>query len=79
MGEFTAEITDRIRGVAEALRQAEESGDDAGIQAHEAEMDDLRRIAAEHDVAVPEVAQETGSAEDGASDAGDAESGRPGH
>lgn len=56
MGEFAAQITHRLHGAAEALRLAKATGDTMGVQTHDAELDDLRRLAAEHGVELPESA-----------------------
>jgi len=54
MGEFATEITERLRRAAEAVRRAEDADDDVGVQAHRSELDDLRRLARDHGVAVPD-------------------------
>ncbi|MGH8868472.1 MAG: hypothetical protein ACRDYU_10795 [Actinomycetes bacterium] len=60
MGEFTAEITERLRSITEELRLAEAAGDDFGVQSHGFALDDLRRIAAEHGVPEDGVAEQPG-------------------
>lgn len=52
MDAFTAGILQRIRNTEQDLRQALESGDDFLAELEQSELDDLRRLAAEHGVDV---------------------------
>lgn len=52
MDAFTAGILQRIRSTESDLYAARESGDDFLAEVEEAELDDLRRLAAEHGVEV---------------------------
>lgn len=52
MDAFTAGILQRIRSTESDLHAARESGDDFLAEVEEAELDDLRRLAAEHGVEV---------------------------
>lgn len=52
MDAFTAGILQRIRNTESDLHRARESGDDYLVDVEEAELDDLRRLAAEHGVEV---------------------------
>ena len=54
MGQFTASIQERIRDEEAALRSAYEGGDDYLVEVHRGELDDLRRLASEHGVALTE-------------------------
>ncbi len=57
MDAFTTGITQRIRTTESDLSRARETGDDFLAEVEQAELDDLRRIAAEHGVEViPKVA-----------------------
>lgn len=57
MDAFTTGITQRIRSTESDLNRARESGDDYLIEVEQGELDDLRRIAADHGVEVaPKVA-----------------------
>ena len=50
MGELAAMIEQRIAEAAESLRTARAEGDAFLVDAREAEIDDLRRIANEHGI-----------------------------
>jgi hypothetical protein len=50
MDAFTAGILQRIRATESDLDRARESGDDFLAEVEESELDDLRRLAAEHGV-----------------------------
>lgn len=52
MSEFTAGIQRRIAESGETLRRALAAGDDFGADLAQADLDDLRRIAADHGVEV---------------------------
>lgn len=57
MDAFITGITQRIRSTESDLSRARETGDDYLAEVEQAELDDLRRIAAEHGVEVrPKVA-----------------------
>jgi len=50
MNAFTAGILERIQHAEQDLRHAQESGDDFLAEVELGELDDLRRLAAEHGV-----------------------------
>jgi hypothetical protein len=50
MGELAAMIEQRIAEASESLRTARAEGDAFLVDAREAEIDDLRRIANEHGI-----------------------------
>ncbi|GAA2399162.1 hypothetical protein GCM10010420_26950 [Streptomyces glaucosporus] len=52
MDAFTAGILQRIRNTESDLIRARESGDDYLVDVEQAELDDLRRLAAEYGVEV---------------------------
>jgi hypothetical protein len=52
MDAFTAGILQRIRTTESDLRRARESGDDFLVDVEQSELEDLRRLAAEHGVQV---------------------------
>ncbi|WP_165989102.1 hypothetical protein [Streptomyces sp. YIM 98790] len=52
MDAFTAGIMQRIRNTESNLHRAREAGDVYAIDVEQAELEDLRRIAAEHGVHV---------------------------
>jgi hypothetical protein len=52
MDAFTAGLLQRIKTTESDLTRARESGDDFLVEVEEAELDDLRRLAAEHGVEV---------------------------
>ncbi|GEB50021.1 MULTISPECIES: hypothetical protein [Streptomyces] len=52
MDAFTAGILQRIRTTESDLHRARESGDDFLVDVEQAELEDLRRLAAEHGVEV---------------------------
>ncbi|GAA2448806.1 MULTISPECIES: hypothetical protein [Streptomyces] len=52
MDAFTAGILQRIRNTESDLIRARESGDDFLVDVEQAELDDLRRLAAEYGVEV---------------------------
>lgn len=52
MDAFTAGILQRIRSTESDLDRARLSGDDFLVEVEQAELDDLRRLAAEHGVEV---------------------------
>ncbi|WP_405722170.1 hypothetical protein OG607_11420 [Streptomyces sp. NBC_01537] len=57
MDAFTTGILQRIHSTEYDLRLARESGDDFLAEVEQAELDDLRRLAAEHGVEVlPKIA-----------------------
>jgi hypothetical protein len=59
MDAFTAGILQRIRSTQSDLHAARESGDDFLVDVEQAELEDLRRIAADHGVDVDRVSRET--------------------
>ena len=58
MDAFTAGILQRIRSTQSDLHAARESGDDFLADVEQAELEDLRRIAADHGVDVDRVSRE---------------------
>lgn len=56
MDAFTAGILQRIRSTESDLRDALQSGDDYLADVEQAELEDLRRLAAEHGIRVPQSA-----------------------
>lgn len=56
MDAFTAGILQRIKNAEDDLRRALESGDDFLAEVEQSELEDLRRLAAEHGI---ETAQRT--------------------
>lgn len=52
MDAFTAGILHRIRTTETDLTRARESGDDFLVDVEQSELEDLRRLAAEHGVEV---------------------------
>ncbi|UGY94066.1 hypothetical protein [Streptomyces gobiensis] len=52
MDAFTAGILQRIKSTETDLHRARESGDDFLAEVEQAELEDLRRLAAEHGVEV---------------------------
>jgi hypothetical protein len=52
MDAFTTGIMQRIQNAENDLHHARETGDDYLVEVELAELDDLRRLAAEHGVAV---------------------------
>lgn len=52
MDAFTAGILQRIRSTESDLDRARLTGDDFLVEVEQAELDDLRRLAAEHGVQV---------------------------
>jgi hypothetical protein len=57
MDAFTTGILQRIHATESDLRRARETGDDFLAEVEQGELDDLRRLAAEHGVDVrPKVA-----------------------
>jgi hypothetical protein len=50
MDAFTAGILQRIRNAEQDLHRALESGDDFLAEVEQSELDDLRRLAAEHGI-----------------------------
>lgn len=53
MGEFVTEITRRLREAHASLHAARAEGDDFLVEARIAEIEDLQRLAARHDVPLP--------------------------
>ncbi|WP_175499972.1 MULTISPECIES: hypothetical protein [unclassified Streptomyces] len=55
MDAFTAGLLQRIRATESDLTRARASGDEFLVDVEQAELDDLRRLAAEHGVEVTSV------------------------
>ena len=53
MGELTVTIHQRLSDAYDSLRTARDTGDDLLIDAQQAEIDDLRRTAADHGIDLP--------------------------
>jgi hypothetical protein len=56
MDAFTTGIIQRIQSTETDLIRARESGDDFLVEVEQGELDDLRRLAAEHGVEVQRIA-----------------------
>ncbi|MFF2652730.1 hypothetical protein [Streptomyces sp. NPDC058045] len=52
MDAFTAGLLQRIRAAESEMDRARETGDDFLVEVEQGELDDLRRLAAEHGVEV---------------------------
>ena len=52
MDAFTAGILQRIKKAENELDRAREEGDEFGVEVEQDELDDLRRLAADHGVEV---------------------------
>ncbi|MCX4659650.1 hypothetical protein GT204_17080 [Streptomyces sp. SID4919] len=52
MDAFTAGLVQRIRATESDLTRARETGDEFLVEVEQSELDDLRRLAAEHGVQV---------------------------
>lgn len=52
MDAFTAGILQRIKKAENELDRAREEGDEFGVEVEQEELDDLRRLAADHGVEV---------------------------
>jgi hypothetical protein len=50
MGEFIAELTNRVVGAAAAMQRAHEAGDDYAVTVHRGDLDELLRLAAANGV-----------------------------
>lgn len=50
MSEFGTEVRERIAETLRQLEEADESGDEYGVQVHSGRLETLRRLAAEHGV-----------------------------
>ncbi|SEK90010.1 hypothetical protein [Streptacidiphilus jiangxiensis] len=59
MDAFTAGILQRIRTAEQDLHRALESGDDFLAEVEQSELDDLRRLAAEHGIELMPAAPRT--------------------
>ncbi|MFD4997065.1 hypothetical protein [Streptomyces buecherae] len=59
MDAFTAGLLQRIEATETDLTRARETGDDFLVEVEQAELDDLRRLAAEHGVQVTATATAT--------------------
>ena len=56
MGDLSTTIHQRLSDAYESLRVARDTGDDLLVEAQRAEIDDLRRTAANHGIDVPRCA-----------------------
>ncbi len=56
MGEFIAELSNRVLGAAAALRRAYEAGDHYAVTVHRDDLDELLRLAAANGVSVADPA-----------------------
>ncbi|WP_369052356.1 hypothetical protein [Kineococcus terrestris] len=52
---FVAELTERVRRTRTTIEAAAAAGEDDLVEAHLAELESLVRLAAAHDVALPDV------------------------
>jgi hypothetical protein len=57
MTEFHTEMRDRAATAVESLREAQASGDDYLVEVREAELENLARLATDHGLRIPELAQ----------------------
>ena len=55
MTEFHSQLTARVHETVASLTAAESSGDDYSVQVHRADLENIARIAREHDVVLPEL------------------------
>ena len=55
MTEFHAEMRDRAVTAVQSLRAAQDSGDDFLVEAQQAELENLARLAEEHGLRIPEL------------------------
>lgn len=53
MSEFANEITDRVARASSSLQDARVNGDDYLVEVRVGELEELARVAADHDVEVP--------------------------
>lgn len=53
MGELRTTIHERLAEAYEAIRSARTAGDDFMVEARKAEIEDLHRIALDHDIELP--------------------------
>jgi hypothetical protein len=56
VGELTATIQQRLSDAYDSMRTARDTGDDLLVEAQRGEIDDLRRIAANHGIDIPRCA-----------------------
>lgn len=64
MSEFASEITERVAQASSSLADAQAEGDDYLVDVRVGELEELARVAADHDVEVPGL-QETLAAHTG--------------
>ena len=57
MTEFHAEMRDRAATAVESLRTAQADGDDYLVGVRQAELEGLARLASEHGLRIPELAE----------------------
>ncbi|HZI96289.1 MAG TPA: hypothetical protein VFD41_02050 [Actinomycetales bacterium] len=57
MSEFASEMTDRVTAARTSLADAAAQGDDYLVDVRVGELESLARVAAEHDVEVPGLAE----------------------
>jgi hypothetical protein len=57
MSEFASEVSERVEQARLSLAEAEASGDDYLVGVRVGELESLARIAADHDVEVPGLAE----------------------
>ncbi|MEO6998421.1 MAG: hypothetical protein ABI112_10090 [Terracoccus sp.] len=56
MTEFVDQIRQRVNDALRDLDQAQEAGDDYGVQVHTGELESFARLATENGLTVPELA-----------------------
>jgi hypothetical protein len=55
MTEFHAQLRARVVEAVQDLTAAQESGDDYSVDVHRADLENIARIAREHDLSLPEL------------------------
>jgi hypothetical protein len=55
MTEFHAQLRARVVEAVQDLTAAQESGDDFSVDVHRADLENIARIAREHDLSLPEL------------------------
>lgn len=58
MSEFASEVNERVEQARQSLAEAEAAGDDYLVGVRVGELESLARIAADHDVEVPGLADD---------------------
>lgn len=58
MSEFEAEVSDRVEQARQSLAEAEATGDEYLLGVRVGELEDLARLAADHDIELPGLAED---------------------